>query len=239
MTREERNIKILQVFTYMVEEQLSLTQTAKHFKVDPGTLVKWKKKLIDLDQSLYHQIQSISNKNNSNKQVAEIKRRTYELAKVIIKYKFTLGQALIYCGYPISSNHLSKQLKQYLDEQTYQEVKVVLDAYNGTRTTPEQQEYFLKKLQEKQEQERRSKEEFECMPHVKQLRRIVNALLNKNQTLQSVAQKNKLTEEELILHIQELLPVIDYISYQELSLKIPLNFKETSVRIYEEKEKVR
>lgn len=153
MTKEEKQKerlkKIIKVFTYMVEHNLTQNETAAIFHVDRGTMVKWKKELKSKDIKLYQQVQEICDNNNTKLFVPDVQKRTCDIAEIIIKYEFTVPQAITYCGYEVSRSRVTHDFKKYLDEDIYHAVKKVLAKFENRGVNKEQKERFEHLLNQK------------------------------------------------------------------------------------------
>lgn len=154
MKREEKQQirvqKIIEVFTYMVEHNLTQNETARRFHIDRGTMVKWKKELPQYDGKLSQKVQNMSDKNNTKLLVPNVRERTFKIAKTIIKYELTVSQAIIYCDYEVSCSRVAHDFTKYLDENTYQKLRRVLDKNYSEQEKLAQKSRFESLLKQKE-----------------------------------------------------------------------------------------
>ena len=213
----DRDKKILNAFNLQAEKNLSNIEVAKAYAVNPATITKWKKRLKEIDYDLY-QVISCINYLNSGKRKQEVTNYYVNIiAHLIISYKLTLNQAITLSGYNISSGKLSTHLSKDLDRNLYSEVKKVLDEFNGSKTTKEQREYFEQLLEKK----KRDDEAFYELPHARDILNVADDILS-GKNISKVAKNYNCTRNELIDHIMELLPNIDYNKYLQVLIKLRL-----------------
>ena len=156
--------------------------------------------------------------NSSGKRKQEVTNYYVNIiAHLIISYKLTLNQAITLSGYNISSGKLSTHLSKDLDKNLYLQVKKVLDEFNGSKTTKEQREYFEQLLEKK----KRDDEAFYELPHARDILNVADEILS-GKNISKVAKNYNCTRNELIDHIMELLPIVDYNKYLQVLIKLRL-----------------
>ncbi len=213
----DRDEKILSAFNLQAEKNLSNAEVARTYGVDSATITKWKKRLMEIDYDLYQVISCITKLNSSKRKQEITNYYVNVIAHLIIRYNLTLNQAITLSGYNISSGRLSEHLSKDLDKNLYLQVKKVLDEFNGSKTTKEQREYFEKLLNKKKLDD----EDFYELPHAKDILNVADEILS-GKNISKVAKNYNCTRNELIDHIMELLPIIDYNKYLQVLIKLRL-----------------
>lgn len=213
----DRDEKILSAFNLQAEKNLSNAEVARTYGVDSATITKWKKRLMEIDYDLYQVISCITKLNSSKRKQEITNYYVNVIAHLIIRYNLTLNQAITLSGYNISSGRLSEHLSKDLDKNLYLQVKKVLDEFNGSKTTKEQREYFEKLLNKKKLDD----EDFYELPHAKDILNVADEILS-GKNISKVAKNYNCTRNELIDHIMELLPIVDYNKYLQVLIKLRL-----------------
>ena len=213
----DRDEKILSAFNLQAEKNLSNAEVARTYEVDSATITKWKKRLMEIDYDLYQVISCITKLNSSKRKQEITNYYVNVIAHLIIRYNLTLNQAITLSGYNISSGRLSEHLSKDLDKNLYLQVKKVLDEFNGSKTTKEQREYFEKLLNKKKLDD----EDFYELPHAKDILNVADEILS-GKNISKVVKNYNCTRNELIDHIMELLPIIDYNKYLQVLIKLRL-----------------
>ena len=213
----DRDEKILSTFNLQAEKNLSNAEVARTYGVDSATITKWKKRLMEIDYDLYQVISCITKLNSSKRKQEITNYYVNVIAHLIIRYNLTLNQAITLSGYNISSGRLSEHLSKDLDKNLYLQVKEVLDEFNGSKTTKEQREYFEKLLNKKKLDD----EDFYELPHAKDILNVADEILS-GKNISKVAKNYNCTRNELIDHIMELLPIVDYNKYLQVLIKLRL-----------------
>ena len=213
----DRDEKILSAFNLQAEKNLSNAEVARTYGVDSATITKWKKRLMEIDYDLYQVISCITKLNSSKRKQEITNYYVNVIAHLIIRYNLTLNQAITLSGYNISSGRLSEHLSKDLDKNLYLQVKKVLDEFNGSKTTEEQREYFEKLLNKKKLDD----EDFYELPHAKDILNVADEILS-GKNISKVVKNYNCTRNELIDHIMELLPIIDYNKYLQVLIKLRL-----------------
>ena len=112
---------------------------------------------------------------------------------------------------------MSTLLSKSIEKEFYQQVKAVLNEYNGTKTTEEQRERFDTLL----EQQKRLDDEFYQLPHAQDILNVANDILA-GEKIEKVAKKYQRSRSELLDDLMELLPIIDYDRYLKVVIQLDL-----------------
>lgn len=122
--------QIIDLFQFMIDHELSQLDLAKLCDVYPSTIVRWKEKLNPDAIELYQQLQELADEKNNKTACVDVEKRTYDIAQAVIKHRLNLKDAIAFCKYDVSRSRVSHDLKKYLDDEIYSEVKKVLDTLN-------------------------------------------------------------------------------------------------------------
>ena len=216
-SNQEKMNKMKSALEYQVKHFASNSETAKKFGVTSGTIVKWRNQIAEVDQRLYHYSKLVADQYNSTKQKMRTNTYVHIIAHLIVRYHLTLEQAITLSGYKIAPARVSTLLSKSIEKEFYQQVKAVLNEYNGTKTTEEQRERFDTLL----ERQKRLDDEFYQLPHAQDILNVANDILA-GEKIEKVAKKYQRSRSELLDDLMELLPIIDYDRYLKVVIQLDL-----------------